>query len=102
MVLNICLKFHENISNGLNVTERTGVCGRNGNFQCSKGNNSERMQSSQTVFELRSEQGFVTDRLRMPMTKTKTICLSFVRGGDIISSRRLVRNPTIQPLACTV
>ena len=26
MVLNICVKFHENISNGFDVTERTRVC----------------------------------------------------------------------------
>ena len=45
MVLNICGKFYENISNCFDVTERTRVCGRNGNFQCSKGNNSTSMQS---------------------------------------------------------
>ena len=49
MVLNICVKFHENISNGFDVTERTQVCGRNGNFQCSKGSNSKSMQSRVTV-----------------------------------------------------
>ena len=30
------------ISNFFDVTERTRVCGRNGNFQCSKGNNSKK------------------------------------------------------------
>ena len=49
MVLNICVKFQENISNGFDVTERTRVCGRNGNIKCSKGNNSKSMQSRVTV-----------------------------------------------------
>ena len=31
------------------VTARTRVCGRNGNFQCSKDNNSRSMQSRVTV-----------------------------------------------------
>ena len=48
LVLNICVKFHENIS-VLMSTEWTRVCGRNGNFQCSKGNNSKSMQSRVTV-----------------------------------------------------
>ena len=29
VVLNICVKFHENILNGFVVTERTQVCGKN-------------------------------------------------------------------------
>ena len=45
MVLNICVKFHKNILNGFEVTKRTRVCGKIVIFQCSKGNNSERMQS---------------------------------------------------------
>ena len=36
MVLNICVKFHENISNGFDVTERTRVCGRNCHFSMFK------------------------------------------------------------------
>ena len=48
MVLNICVKFHENISNGFGVTERTRVCSRNGNFQGSKGINYKSMQSRVT------------------------------------------------------
>ena len=52
MVLNMCVKFHENISNGYDATERTGVCGRNGNFQCSKGNNSKIMHFRITVHAL--------------------------------------------------
>ena len=48
-MLNICVKFHENILNGFDVTERTRVCGRNGNIKCSKGNNSKSMQSKVTV-----------------------------------------------------
>ena len=43
------MKFHENISNSFDVTERTLVCGRNGNFQCTKSNNSKSMQSRVTV-----------------------------------------------------
>ena len=49
MVLNICAKFHENILNGFEVTERTRICGKNAIFQCSKGNNSKKMQSRVTV-----------------------------------------------------
>ena len=30
LVLNICVKVRENISNGFDVTEWTRVCGRNG------------------------------------------------------------------------
>ena len=41
MVLYICEKFHNNISNGYQLTERTWVQGRNGYVQCSKGNNSK-------------------------------------------------------------
>ena len=29
MVLNVCVKFHENILNGFEVTEQTIVCGKN-------------------------------------------------------------------------
>ena len=52
MVLNIYVKFHENILNSFEVTERTRVCGKIAIFQCSKGNNSERMQSRGTVSAL--------------------------------------------------
>ena len=34
MVLYICVKFPNNISNGFQLTERTQVHGRNGYFQC--------------------------------------------------------------------
>ena len=30
------IKFHDNILNSFQVTDRTRVCGRNCNFQCSK------------------------------------------------------------------
>ena len=40
MVLYICVKFLENITNGIRVMERTREHGRNGYVQCSKGNNS--------------------------------------------------------------
>ena len=49
MVLYICEKFHQNISNGFQLTERTQVHGRNGYVQCSKGNNSKRRQTRVTV-----------------------------------------------------
>ena len=58
IVLYICVKFLENITNGIRVSERTPVHGRNGYFQylvqlymvemtvqCSKGNNSKSRQS---------------------------------------------------------
>ena len=37
MVLNICVKFHENILKGFEVTERTRVCGKNCHFSMFKG-----------------------------------------------------------------
>ena len=46
MVLNICVKFHENI---LNVFEVTEYVVKIAIFQCSKGNNSKRMQSRVTA-----------------------------------------------------
>ena len=49
MVLNICVKIHENILNGFEVTERTRVCGKIAILQCSKSNNSNRMQCRVTV-----------------------------------------------------
>ena len=52
IVLNIFVKFHENIVNGFEVRERTRVCGRNGNFQCSKRIYSKSMQSRVTVSAL--------------------------------------------------
>ena len=50
LMLNICVNFHENILNGFEVTDRTQVYGKKiAIFQCSKGNNTERMQSRVTV-----------------------------------------------------
>ena len=40
LVLYICVKFCENITKIVRVMEQTGVHGRNGYVQCSKGNNS--------------------------------------------------------------
>ena len=37
IMLNICVKFHENILNGFEVTERTRVCGKNCHFSMFKG-----------------------------------------------------------------
>ena len=44
IVLNICIKFHENIINAFQVTERTWAYGRNHYFECSKGHNSKSKQ----------------------------------------------------------
>ena len=49
IVLYICVKFCENISNGFQLTERTRVHGRNGYVQCSKGNNFQSRQTRVTV-----------------------------------------------------
>ena len=37
MVLNICVKFHENILHDFEVKERTQVCGKNCHFSMFKG-----------------------------------------------------------------
>ena len=44
-VLYICVKFCENISNSLQLTEQTRVHGRNGCVQCPKVNNSKSRQT---------------------------------------------------------
>ena len=41
IVLYVCVKFHENTSNGFQLTKRTRVHGRNGYVKCLKGNNSK-------------------------------------------------------------
>ena len=46
IVLYICVKFCENITNGIRVMERTREHGRNGYVQCSKGNNLLRFMCS--------------------------------------------------------
>ena len=48
IVFYICVKFHENSTNGIGVVERTRVHGRNGYVQCSNGNNSISMLSRVT------------------------------------------------------
>ena len=40
-LVNICMKFHEDILNGLKVTEQTRFCLRNCYLQSSKGRNSK-------------------------------------------------------------
>ena len=40
MLVNICMKFHEDILNGFKVTEWTRFCLRNCYLQSSKGHNS--------------------------------------------------------------
>ena len=44
IVLYICVKFRENITNGIRVMEQTQIHGRNGYVQLSKGNNSKSRQ----------------------------------------------------------
>ena len=41
MLVNICMKFHEDTLNGFKVTERTRFCLRNCYLQSSKGHNSK-------------------------------------------------------------
>ena len=41
MLVNISMKFHEDIFNGLKVLEWTQFCHRNCYLQCSKGHNSK-------------------------------------------------------------
>ena len=104
MRLNICVKFHENILNGFEVTEWTRVCGKNAIFlnvqmaitpkECNP--ELHLLRSAHRLFllnicakfqenisiELRRGQGFVidrqTDRLWTPMPET--ICLRCLRG----------------------
>ena len=49
ILLYICVKFRENISNGFQLTEWARVHGKNGYVQCSKGNNSKSRQTRVTV-----------------------------------------------------
>ena len=49
MVLYICVKFCENITNCIRVMERTRVRGRIGYVQCPKGNYSKSRQTRVTV-----------------------------------------------------
>ena len=49
MVLNICVKFYENISNGLKLQSGHKYVVKFAIFQCSKGNNSIKMQTRVTV-----------------------------------------------------
>ena len=44
-----CVRFHENISNGVQLIERTQVHGGNDNVQCSKDNNSKSRLARVTV-----------------------------------------------------
>ena len=108
MVLNICVKFHENILNGFEVTEQTQVCGKNCHFfniqraitpeECNP--ELQFLHSAHCLillnmfvkfhenisngFELQSGQGFVTDRLQMSR-KEQYVSPS---GGDIITISR--------------
>ena len=49
MVLCICIKFCENVTNSIRVMERTRVHGRNGYVECSKSNNFVSRQTRVTV-----------------------------------------------------
>ena len=46
----ICEKFHDNISNGFQLTERTRVHGRNGYVQYLKDNNSKSRQTRVKIY----------------------------------------------------
>ena len=52
MMINISMKFHEDILNGLKVTERIQFCYRNCYLQSSKGYNSKYIYPRVTVFVL--------------------------------------------------
>ena len=75
MVLYICEKFHENISNVFQLTELTQVHGRNGYVQCSEGNNS---------------------RSRQTRVKVRKFCTSFSGALNLceVLSKYLKRFPT--------
>ena len=45
MMVNICMKFHEDILNGFKVTECTRFCLRNCYLQSSKGHNSKSLNT---------------------------------------------------------
>ena len=51
MVLYICKKFHEIISNGFQLKERTQEHGRNGYVECSKDNYFKSRQTRLTIHE---------------------------------------------------
>ena len=52
MLVNICMKFHEDTFNGFKVTERTRFCLRDSFLQSSKGHNSKSIK--QELWFLRS------------------------------------------------
>ena len=68
MLVNICMKFHEDTLNGFKVTERTRFCLRNCYLQSSKGHNSKR-----TKQELR----FLRSARRLMLVN---ICMKFHEG----------------------
>ena len=49
MLVNICMKFHEDTLNGLKVTEQTRFCLRNCYLQSSKGHNSKSINTRDMV-----------------------------------------------------
>ena len=93
VVLYICVKFHENISKGFQVTDQTHVNDRNHYFQYYKGHNYKRRKTTVTVmvlvfytfshgalflckvslnisiFKVWSRHYFVTDRRRMMINR---------------------------------
>ena len=50
MLVNICMKFHEDILNSFKVTERTRFYLRNGYLQSSKGHNSKSINIKELWF----------------------------------------------------
>ena len=108
MLVNICMKFHEDTLNSFKVTKRTQFCLRNCYLQSSKGHNSKSINTRVMVlafctssnvgyicmkFHEDTLNGFqVTERTRFcdgqtdgQTTQEKTICLPTLKGGDIIT-----------------
>ena len=65
MVLNICVKFHENISNGFYVTKRTRVCDKIAIFN---------VQSAITPKEGKPDLGFLRSACHLILLN---ICVNF-------------------------
>ena len=87
--LNICVKNHENVLICFEVTKRTRVCGKNAIFQCSKGNNSDRMRSRDTFLRsarVLSSLTFVRGFMRI----TQTVQISKGNNSIRLQSRVMV------------
>ena len=67
MLVNVCMKFHEDTLNGFQVTERTRFC-----------------------------DGQTDGRTDVQTTQEKTICLPTLKGGDIISRKLMLSKKCVQ------